>query len=124
MKWREFLLLFGIIALGFACPACTPLRYATHPRAFDTKSLESGLHRGISSMDDVQRLLGKPDGTGTMLLPADSVPKTTWIYEKLDFEFYRGMTVQQAILLVFFKGDLFDGFIWFSDDPAIWRGGE
>jgi hypothetical protein len=111
------LLLVAVVAL-VSCNAFTPLHYTTRSLTFDTKSLESGLRRGTSTMADVERLLGKPDGAGAMLLPADSIPRITWIYEKIELEAYKGQaTVMQDVALVFFKEGVFDGFMWFSDAP-------
>lgn len=122
MTGTRHFLLYGVIALCLTCTACAPVRYTTRPQTFNTQLLESALRRGTSTMSDVERLLGKADGIGEMLLPADTEPKTAWIYEKIELENYRGqMTVLQDILLVFFKGNIFDGFLWFSDAPGSWR---
>ena len=102
----------------FSCSACSPAHYTTRSRALDTNALESDLRRGASTMADVERLLGKPDGTGAALLPAESTPKTTWIYERIELESSgAGTTVTQDIVLVFFREGVFDGFMWFSDIP-------
>ncbi len=70
-------------------------------------------------MHDVERLLGKPDGTGAMLLPSATAPETVWIYELMELETdsTRGPRFFQEVLLVFFREDRFDGFLWFSDFP-------
>jgi hypothetical protein len=119
-KWRVHLL--GGIIFSIACAACTTGKYTTRSRSLDVQALESSLRRGASTMEDVERLMGKPDGTGSMLLPIDVTPVTTWVYERIELESNEGrMTVLQDVMLVFFREGKFDGFFWFSDIPGTWQ---
>ena len=92
------------------------------------------LVRGQSTRADVQRLLGAPTGNGGSVLPPDGVARDVWFYQAVSIKgfkserpppnelhgesFIRGNMTQQ-ILLVFFKGDLYDGFMWYSNAGAV-----
>ena len=94
--------------------------YTTREQVFNTAVLDSSLKRGTSTKKDVEQALGRPGGFGQCFLPTDSEPKTVWFYERVEVKTYgRNVSEKQDILLVFLKGDVFDGFMWFSDNqPA------
>ncbi|MEW6688769.1 MAG: hypothetical protein AB1452_06710 [Pseudomonadota bacterium] len=125
------------IALAAAC-ACflqvaAPVVYAQQfgtgafPR---TDSIEKQLRRGASTRADVQRLLGVPNGAGRgdMARPAGMAtppmgdgPREIWFYDDVEVTDMKSdesavtMKLRQQILLVFFKGDIFDGYLWTSN---------
>lgn len=96
----------------------------------DTSVIEKQLKRGASGKAEVQRLLGIPNGTGrsdwlrppgTALPPTGEGRREIWFYDDIvitDMKSGNGpatMNVRQQILLVFFKGDIFDGYLWTSN---------
>ena len=95
-------------------------------RAFADGKQLSTLERGVSTRRDVQRLLGAPDGSGHALLPTEDAQLDLWYYA--DFEMkdlrqtaggsFRG-DVRQQVLLVAFRGDVFDGFMWWTNAGAL-----
>ena len=85
--------------------------------------IETDLRRGITTKGDVLLLLGEPDGEGA-LGGFDALrdpgkygnrPINSWFYESFDASVMGGLQMEQDILLVFFEGDIFDGFLWFSN---------
>jgi hypothetical protein len=89
--------------------------------------LEARLERQISTKGDVEKLLGSPDGRGSAALPLAPEPREVWFYQDIeatDVTAIPGgiieMKVRQQILLVFFHGGFFDGFMWYSTAmPAL-----
>lgn len=100
-----------------ACAVVEPTRtLTTRPSAFPTTELEKQLTRGASEKTDVEKLLGNPDGTGSLLFPGQSQPREIWFYERLEIESTpRTIDIQQDVLLIFFRAEVYDGFMWFSD---------
>ncbi len=86
--------------------------------------IESNLQRGITTKGDVLLLLGTPDGSGALggfdaLRGPDAAgkgPIIAWYYESTNASLLGGLEFQQDILLVFFEGDVVDGFYWFSNN--------
>ena len=86
--------------------------------------IESDLQRGITTKGDVLLLLGEPDGAGALggfdaLRGPDGArkgPIIAWYYESTNASLLGGLEFQQDILLVFFEGDVVDGFYWFSNN--------
>lgn len=123
------LLLAGCISLVWAV---TPLRAQNiGTGAFpNTNVIEQQLKRGISTKVDAQRLLGVPNGTGgsnwlrppgTSVPPLGEGPREIWFYDDVEVADMKSgdgaiaMKLRQQILLVFFKGDIFDGYVWTSN---------
>jgi hypothetical protein len=115
--------------LLFAAPAVYAQQFGTgaFPR---TDAIEKQLKRGASTKADVQRLLGVPNGAGRadMARPAGMAapplgdgPREIWFYDDIEVtdmesgESAITMKLRQQILLVFFKGDIFDGYLWTSN---------
>jgi len=95
----------------------------------DTSLIEAQLHRGVSSKADVQRLLGVPNGMGRSEMalarrndevPAEG-PREIWYYENIEVtnaksnEGVIDMKMRQQILLIFFRLNVFDGYLWTSN---------
>jgi hypothetical protein len=79
------------------------------------------LERGVSTKSDVQQALGAASGSGSAILPTDPTPREVWFYEDIEVTDAKAeanqvirVNVRQQILLVFFKKELFDGFLWYS----------
>ncbi len=126
-------LLASSLAVGsMAIAGCTPLQVATRPMP-SMEPLKSDLVRGVSTRADVQRLLGEPSGNGSSVLPPDLSARDVWFYQEVkveDFktekagsgvhaETYIRANITQKILLVFFKGELYDGYMWYSNAGAV-----
>ncbi len=98
--------------------------------------LEDELTRGVSTKSDVERLLGKPTGRGAafMALTDRAVTELTragqtgpndkrelWFYDDQTANFldsaggFMRIRLRQQMLMVYFHGDRFDGFMWFSN---------
>ncbi len=85
--------------------------------------IESDLQRGITTKGDVLLLLGEPDGAGALggfgaLRGPDHArkgPAIAWYYQSFKASGLVGIEFELDILLVFFEGDIVDGFLWFSN---------
>ncbi len=86
--------------------------------------IEADLQRGSTTKGDVLLLLGEPDGAGALggfdaLRGPDGAgkgPIDAWFYESVKVSILGGLEMNQDILLVFFEGDIVDGFFWFSHE--------
>ena len=87
--------------------------------------IEKELKRGVSSKAEVRRVLGTPKGFGASLLPLnlpERLQREVWYYEDIelkDAKFQEGGAIQaryrQQVLVVFFDGEVFDGYMWFTN---------
>ena len=115
--------------LGVLAGALTALLVAgcavqtTKTQAFSRiDQIETDLRRGITNKADVLLLLGEPDGAGALggfdaLRGPDGAgkgPLDAWYYESVKASML-GVELNQDVLLVFFEGDIVDGFLWFSN---------
>ena len=105
------------VALALWAPHAPPVLADEFP---DVDRIESDLVRGASTKQDVRRLLGLPDGIGSAMFPPAHQRHRVWFYEDIEVT---GMTsevdatrlgIRMDILVVFFLGDVFDGFSWAS----------
>ena len=113
------LLLIAIAAVLLAgCAQSTALTTGPFAR---TNRIDSELRRGVSSKSEVERILGKPNGTGGSLLPLQDRPHEVWVYNQVQIGELRvsggrpimvEVDTRQQIILVFFEGDVFDGYLW------------
>jgi len=104
-----------VILFPFLFGSCAPTK-TTRPilPAFNYATLTSTLQRSVSSTADVKAALGEPTGSGQFLF--DKEFRTIWFYEKMKVDTSgQKLDLQQDVLLVFFKEERFDGFLWFSD---------
>lgn len=85
------------------------------------------LVRGVSTKDDVEHLLGAPNGEGAARFWNEAAPRAVWYYEddRASGTELRPDGVhtnyRQQILFIFFKGKAFDGYLW-SDVSAPAQG--
>ena len=108
---RSFaLLLGGMLLAGCAVQTVKSQAFSRIDR------LETEFKRGVSTKADVLTVLGGPDGSGGAVFPTASHGSDVWYYEA-----YRSSlsSSSQKILLVYFKGEEFDGFMWFSNDADL-----
>ncbi len=120
-RWRLGVLAGALTALLVAgCAVQT-----TKTQAFSRiDRIESDLRRGNTTKGDVLLLLGEPDGAGALggfdaLRGPDGAgkgPIDAWFYESFKSSILGGPEMNQDILLVFFEGDIVDGFFWFSHE--------
>jgi len=117
----------AVVALAFfllaGCAAMSPATTrVTRPLVFPTSELEEVLRRGVSSRADVEELLGQPNGTGSLMFPEQHRAREIWFYERVEVKSVRNaLVMQQDVLLVFFRHDVYDGFMWFSDAAGASR---
>lgn len=92
---------------GCSVPVNTGRRPHTH-------LLESTLKVDNSRRGHVLEVLGPPNGVGRAKLPMHTEPRVTWYY----FSQLGGMQqVASSSLVVFFEGDVFAGYLWYSSEP-------
>ncbi len=121
---KGYALAFLIVA-GCLAPGCAAGPEVTTGPFTEVDRLGSELERGVSTKMNVQKVLGTPKGYGGSLMPGETEPREVWYYDDIeltDFHSQGGglytMDVRQQILLVFFKKEAFDGFMWYSTQPA------
>jgi hypothetical protein len=120
-----------LVPIACALWGCGPAKVSTG--AFrDTQGIESRLQRGVSTADDVRRLLGEPNGHGELLLSVLDGPRQIWYYEDVELtqaapvrmgsSLGQANTIQlslrQQILIVFLHGGRYDGVMWSSNSTA------
>ncbi len=92
--------------------------------AFNYTALTTTLQKGVSDAADVRGALGEPNGSGGYEFPIITGANTIWFYEKMKLEIIdmssQNFDIQQDVLIVFFKEERFDGFLWFSDAHKDW----
>jgi hypothetical protein len=87
--------------------------------------LENSLRLGESTRADVAAALGEPFGRGIAMLPVDPRPNAgamwSYYYEE---DLVRDIMSQQPsgesrriFLFIFFDGNIYDGYMWFSSLP-------
>jgi len=69
-----------------------------------------------SGEPDVVSALGEPSGKGFSRFPDDPVHRRVWSYEYIKTAI---PDVNTRILLVFFRDDRYDGYMWFSSNALI-----
>jgi hypothetical protein len=82
-------------------------------------AIEAQLKRGASTRGDVQRVLGVPNGSGAAAFPVlGEGQREIWYYEDIEVTDAKNeqgtisMNMRQQILLIFLKGEVFDGYLW------------
>jgi hypothetical protein len=119
-RWPGFglpLIAIAAFLLG-GCAQSTALTTGPFAR---TNRIDTELRRGVSTKSEVERILGKPNGTGGSLLPLQDRPREVWVYNQVQTGDPRVMggrpmlvevDTRQQIIVVFFEGDIFDGYLW------------
>ncbi len=104
------LLLGGILLAGCAVQTVKSQAFSRLDR------LEAEFKRGVSTKADVLTVLGEPDGSGGAIFPTASHGSDVWYYEATRSSL---SSLNQNILLVYFRGEEFEGFMWFSNDADV-----
>ena len=120
----------GKKVLGLVSCLCLAGLAAAPPAAAGEVTVTSGpfraapsiplqLKRGVSTREDVRRLLGTPNGTGGMISASfGNANQEIWYYENIEMTGSQAakdavqLKMRQQIMLVFFKGEKFDGYLW------------
>jgi len=90
---------------------------AARGRMPDTGALESGaLEPGVSTKADVFEALGPPAGFGMTRVSYAAEARVIWSYEAVRPGY---KTAEVGLLLVFFKGQTYDGYLWFSSNDKV-----
>jgi len=71
---------------------------------------------GESQREDVLLVLGQPRGEGAADVSPEFDKRAIWFYEFVESD---GQAVQLKMLLVYFVGDVYDGYLWFSSVEDI-----
>jgi hypothetical protein len=120
--WKHRFALICVMALA-AC-AETPQRVSTAEAFRDTRLLETQLKKGVSTMEDVRRVLGEPTGSGAVFLASvQPSPQEIWFYQDIELTDIKSSQGQLDLkvrqqTVVFVRDRLFDGFMWFSNADA------
>ena len=84
--------------------------------------IDNELKKGVSTKIDAEKVLGRPKGFGSALLPTESVPREVWFYEDIEATDATSLgsntirvKVRQQFLLLFFQKELYDGYLWVSN---------
>jgi hypothetical protein len=131
-KLRSVLILATVLATALAVTSCAgdARKFGTGAAFRDTKRLETELKRGVSTKEDVKRILGEPTGTGAAFMASvvqQTQPEEMWVYQDIELTDIKGskgskrqldVTVRQQLLIVMLRDGLFDGFMWFSNDET------
>lgn len=88
-------------------------------------NVESTLLRSVTSKAEVRRELGIPNGSGaTRFASLGGDEREIWYYEDIALTGVRSVEkelridMRQQILLVIFKGEMVDGYMWTSNSGA------
>ena len=118
---RTYLLVAVYLILGTMwVVGCGPM-IATTGVFTQVSRIESDLTRGVSTKSDVQQVLGVPAGSGNAIFPTDATSREVWFYQDIELTDTKAegkqiirVNMRQQILLVFFREEIFDGFMWYS----------
>jgi hypothetical protein len=100
------------VLLALVLGGCITVRYGVMPQ---TDRL-SELSIGESRQGDVLLVLGQPRGKGAANVSPEFDRRAIWFYEYVESD---GKAVQLKMLLVYFIGDVYDGYLWFSSVEDI-----
>ena len=114
MSYRTVAIFLAILMTTAGC--VSHVRVGMRP---DVERLESQLRLGQSIQDDVRQALGEPFGRGRANMPMDPATKQAgpmWLYYYEDTDLDRRDS-RALMLFVYFDGDRYVGYLWFSSLP-------
>jgi len=100
-----------VLALPVLSGCSTMMSFGRKP---DTAKLESTLKIGVSTRADVLDALGTPRNAGGVMLPGHDGPRDLWCYYREEGPMD---DIRRMFLFVYFDGELYDGYMWFSSLP-------
>ena len=109
--YSRFLIILLLTTIG----ACSTTNAVQHHRE---EQIESKLTRGVSTKADVLKVIGKRNGSGTLLMPGYPTIREMWYYEDVKVSQISG-NMGQKLLLIYFKDDIYDGYMWFANKAEI-----
>ena len=113
MKARATRLIWILGATWPLLSACaTSARFGFPPKVDRLETLK----QGESTEADVLLTLGEPQGRGLAQLSARITPRRIWLYELRQID---GASGRQKLLFIFFDGERFDGYLWFSSRELV-----
>ena len=104
--FRRWMAVLGLLVLAAGC--------AAPPISIGEQTQTQNLDRLVSERStaaDVSAALGEPRGYGRARYTKDQPLRNVWFYEFMQIKGDQGSV---KILLVFFRGDRYDGYLWFS----------
>jgi hypothetical protein len=116
MKNRLFTEVVLVLALSALLTGCGTMQVRAG-RKPDMQAVTKTLQIGVSTTQTVQAALGAPDGGGRSMMPWQPSPRTVWsyYYEEGEIDLGGGKSDDRRLFLyVFFDGDRYDGYMWFS----------
>ncbi len=105
--WRRWMAVLGLLVLaaGCAAPPTITIGYRAPLQNLDRLISEK------STAADVRAALGEPRGHGAARFTKDQPLRKVWYYEFMQM---KGLQGRGTFLLVFFRDDRYDGYLWFS----------
>lgn len=104
----------ALVTVGLLVSACGSMNFEGG-RPFDPARLDTVLKPGVSTQLDVKAALGEPYGKGGAQLPFHDKPRITWTYfSERGSMGGDGMNDERVYCFVFFAGDKFDSYMWFT----------
>ena len=115
---RRFDVALAVLLTLFVAGGCMTAKILVG-RELDPGLVERGLTIGQSTTADVLALLGEPRGKGRAYLPIDNGPRTLWayVYSEGNVESNEIKDLRRTELWIYFDGDRYDGYLWFSSLP-------
>ncbi len=111
--WGRWATALGLLALAAGCSAPTiNIGYRVPIGSLDRLVSEK------SSAADVRAALGEPRGHGAARYTKDQPLRKVWYYEFIQL---KGDQFGINLLLVFFRDDRYDGYLWFSAKELLKR---
>jgi hypothetical protein len=112
-----FVILMAIVI--FLSWGCTSARTRTGSIP-DVRLIDTRLQPGVSTKEDVEALLGKPNGYGGAVLPTGEIPHDVWFYNLIEGSVQTSggagrMNIEMDLLMIFFEKEVYDGHMWFKD---------
>ena len=111
-RLQKFFKFTAPVLLALMIEGCITITYGVMPQ---TDRLDE-LSIGESRQGDVLLILGQPRGKGAANVSPEFDRRAIWFYEYVESD---GKDIQLKMLLVYFVGDVYDGYLWFNSAGEI-----